>query len=150
MGLVLYGNSIPGRLTTFTKDQRARLRQVLGDMLRERAEANGRTVLANAPTSVSARHEAEVAVDRPQFSMDVGPQSKTAPIGFSAPEGNRHNIGHPGGAFPARASDPGLPDRASSQHRKGDSRASYGWPVIAEAIAPLYNELSGKERAAPA
>ncbi len=30
------------------------------------------------------------------------------------------------------------------------SRASYGWPVIAPAIASLYNELSRKEHAAPA
>jgi glycosyltransferase involved in cell wall biosynthesis len=30
------------------------------------------------------------------------------------------------------------------------SRASYGWPVIAAAIASLYNELARKERAAPA
>ena len=30
------------------------------------------------------------------------------------------------------------------------SRASYGWPVIAPAIASLYDELSRKERAAPA
>ena len=46
---VLYGNPIPGMLVTdLTEEQRARLRQVLGGMLRERAEGNGRAVLANA------------------------------------------------------------------------------------------------------
>ncbi len=46
---VLYGNPIPGMLVAdLTEDQRARLRQVLDGMLRERAGANGRTVLTNA------------------------------------------------------------------------------------------------------
>ena len=46
---VLYGNPIPGMLVAdFNDDQRARLRQVLDGMLRERAGANGRAVLANA------------------------------------------------------------------------------------------------------
>ena len=46
---VLYGNPIPGMLVAdLSEDQRARLRQVLGGMLRERAEANGRTLLTNA------------------------------------------------------------------------------------------------------
>ena len=46
---VLYGNPIPGILVAdLTEDQRARLRQVLDGMLRERAEGNGRAVLTNA------------------------------------------------------------------------------------------------------
>jgi ubiquinone/menaquinone biosynthesis C-methylase UbiE len=46
---VLYGNPIPGLLVAdLSEDQRARLRQVLDGMLRERAEANGRAVLTNA------------------------------------------------------------------------------------------------------
>ena len=46
---VLYGNPIPGMLVAdLTEEQRERLRQVLDGMLRERAGANGRTVLANA------------------------------------------------------------------------------------------------------
>jgi ubiquinone/menaquinone biosynthesis C-methylase UbiE len=46
---VLYGNPIPGMLVgDLTEDQRARLRQVLDGMLRERAGANGRAVLTNA------------------------------------------------------------------------------------------------------
>ena len=46
---VLYGNPIPGMLVAdLSEDQRARLRQVLDGMLRERAEANGRAVLTNA------------------------------------------------------------------------------------------------------
>ena len=45
---VLYGNPIPGLLVAnLSEDQRARLRQVLDGMLRERAEANGRAVLTN-------------------------------------------------------------------------------------------------------
>jgi ubiquinone/menaquinone biosynthesis C-methylase UbiE len=46
---VLYGNPIPGLLVAdLTEEQRARLRQVLDGMLRERADGNGRAVLANA------------------------------------------------------------------------------------------------------
>ena len=46
---VLYGNPIPGMLVAdLTEDQRARLRQVLDGILRERAGANGRAVLENA------------------------------------------------------------------------------------------------------
>jgi ubiquinone/menaquinone biosynthesis C-methylase UbiE len=46
---VMYGNPIPGMLVAdLTEDQQARLRQVLDTMLRERAGANGRTVLTNA------------------------------------------------------------------------------------------------------
>jgi ubiquinone/menaquinone biosynthesis C-methylase UbiE len=46
---VLYGNPIPGMLVAdLTEDQRARLRDVLDRMLRERAEANGKAVLTNA------------------------------------------------------------------------------------------------------
>jgi ubiquinone/menaquinone biosynthesis C-methylase UbiE len=46
---VLFGNPIPGMLVAdLIEDQRARLRQVLDGMLRERAGANGRAVLANA------------------------------------------------------------------------------------------------------
>jgi hypothetical protein len=46
---VLYGNPIPGMLVAdLTEEQRVRLRQVLDGMLRERAGANGRTVLTNA------------------------------------------------------------------------------------------------------
>jgi SAM-dependent methyltransferase len=46
---VLYGNPIPGMLLAdLTESQRARLRQVLDGMLRERAGANGRAVLTNA------------------------------------------------------------------------------------------------------
>jgi ubiquinone/menaquinone biosynthesis C-methylase UbiE len=46
---VLYGNPIPGMLVAdLSEDQRARLRQVLDGMLRERAGANGRAVLTNA------------------------------------------------------------------------------------------------------
>ena len=46
---VLYGNPIPGRLVAeLGEDRRARLRQVLDGMLRERAGADGRAVLTNA------------------------------------------------------------------------------------------------------
>jgi SAM-dependent methyltransferase len=46
---VLYGNPIPGTMVAdLTEDQRARLRQVLDGMLRERAGADGRTILENA------------------------------------------------------------------------------------------------------
>lgn len=46
---VLYGNPIPGMLVAeLTDEQRARLRGVLDGMLRERADGNGRAVLANA------------------------------------------------------------------------------------------------------
>jgi ubiquinone/menaquinone biosynthesis C-methylase UbiE len=46
---VLYGNPIPGMLVAdLSEDQRARLRQVLDGMLRERAGADGRAVLTNA------------------------------------------------------------------------------------------------------
>jgi ubiquinone/menaquinone biosynthesis C-methylase UbiE len=46
---VLYGNPIPGLLVAdLGEDERARLRQVLDGMLRERAGANGQAVLANA------------------------------------------------------------------------------------------------------
>ena len=46
---VLYGNPIPGMLVAdLSEDQRTRLPQVLDGMLRERAGANGRTVLTNA------------------------------------------------------------------------------------------------------
>jgi ubiquinone/menaquinone biosynthesis C-methylase UbiE len=46
---VLYGNPIPGLLLAdLSEDRRARLRQVLDGMLRERSGANGRAVLTNA------------------------------------------------------------------------------------------------------
>jgi ubiquinone/menaquinone biosynthesis C-methylase UbiE len=46
---VLYGNPIAGMLVAdLGEDQRARLRQVLDGMLRERAGADGRAVLTNA------------------------------------------------------------------------------------------------------
>jgi ubiquinone/menaquinone biosynthesis C-methylase UbiE len=46
---VLHGNPIPGMLVAdLTETKRARLRQVLDGMLRERAGANGRAVLMNA------------------------------------------------------------------------------------------------------
>jgi ubiquinone/menaquinone biosynthesis C-methylase UbiE len=46
---VVNGNPIPGMLVAdLSEDQRARLRQVLDGMLRERAGANGRAVLTNA------------------------------------------------------------------------------------------------------
>lgn len=46
---VLYGNPIPGLLVAdLSEHQRARLRQVLDGMFRERAGADGRTVLTNA------------------------------------------------------------------------------------------------------
>jgi uncharacterized protein (UPF0218 family) len=46
---VLYGNPIAGMVVAdLTEEQRARLRQVLDGMVRERAGANGRTVLTNA------------------------------------------------------------------------------------------------------
>jgi ubiquinone/menaquinone biosynthesis C-methylase UbiE len=46
---VLYGNPIAGMLVAdLSEDQRARLRQVLDGMLRERAGADGRAVLTNA------------------------------------------------------------------------------------------------------
>jgi ubiquinone/menaquinone biosynthesis C-methylase UbiE len=46
---VLYGNPIPGMLVAdLSEDQRTRLRQALDSMVRERAGANGRAVLANA------------------------------------------------------------------------------------------------------
>ena len=45
---VLYGNPIPGMLVAaLTERRRARSRQVLDGMLRERAGANGRAVLTN-------------------------------------------------------------------------------------------------------
>jgi ubiquinone/menaquinone biosynthesis C-methylase UbiE len=45
---VLYGNPIPGMLVAhLSEEQRARLCEVLGGMLRERAGANGRAVLTN-------------------------------------------------------------------------------------------------------
>jgi ubiquinone/menaquinone biosynthesis C-methylase UbiE len=45
---VLYGNPIPGMMVAdLSEDQRARLRQVLAGMLRERAGANGRAALTN-------------------------------------------------------------------------------------------------------
>lgn len=46
---VLYGNPIPGMLVAdLSENQRARLRQVLDGMVRERAEGYGRAVLTNA------------------------------------------------------------------------------------------------------
>jgi ubiquinone/menaquinone biosynthesis C-methylase UbiE len=46
---VLSGNPIPGMLVAdLTDDQRARLREVLDGMLRERADGSGRAVLTNA------------------------------------------------------------------------------------------------------
>jgi hypothetical protein len=46
---VLYGNPIPGVLVgELTQNQRARLRQVLDGMLRERTGGSGRATLANA------------------------------------------------------------------------------------------------------
>jgi len=46
---VLYGNPIPSMLVAdLSEDQRTRLRQALDSMVRERAGADGRTVLANA------------------------------------------------------------------------------------------------------
>jgi ubiquinone/menaquinone biosynthesis C-methylase UbiE len=46
---VLYGNPIPGMLVAdLSEDQRTRLRQVLDSLIRERAGASGRAVLANA------------------------------------------------------------------------------------------------------
>ena len=46
---VLYGNPIPGMLVAdLSENQRARLRQVLDGMVRERAGGNGRAVLTNA------------------------------------------------------------------------------------------------------
>ena len=46
---VLYGNPIPGMLVAdLTEEQRARLRQVLDGILRERVDGNGRAVLGNA------------------------------------------------------------------------------------------------------
>jgi ubiquinone/menaquinone biosynthesis C-methylase UbiE len=46
---VLHGNPIPGLLVAdLSEEQRARLRQILDGMLRERAEENGRAVLTNA------------------------------------------------------------------------------------------------------
>ena len=45
---VFYGNPIPGMLLAdYTDDQRARLRDVLGGMVRERAGSDGRAVLTN-------------------------------------------------------------------------------------------------------
>jgi SAM-dependent methyltransferase len=45
---VMYGNPIPGMLVAdFNKEQRARIREVLDGMLRERSGANGRAVLTN-------------------------------------------------------------------------------------------------------
>ena len=45
---VLYGNPIPGAIVEdFGEDQRARLRQVLDGMLRERADRHGRASLTN-------------------------------------------------------------------------------------------------------
>jgi ubiquinone/menaquinone biosynthesis C-methylase UbiE len=46
---VMYGNPIPGMLVAdLSEDQQARLRQVLDERLRERADANARAVLTNA------------------------------------------------------------------------------------------------------
>jgi hypothetical protein len=46
---MLSSNPISGMVVAdLSEDQRARLRQVLGGMLRERAGANGRAVLTNA------------------------------------------------------------------------------------------------------
>jgi ubiquinone/menaquinone biosynthesis C-methylase UbiE len=46
---VLYGNPIPGMLVAdLSESKQARLRQILDDMLRERAGANGRAVFNNA------------------------------------------------------------------------------------------------------
>jgi ubiquinone/menaquinone biosynthesis C-methylase UbiE len=46
---VMYGNPIPGMLVAdLSEDQQARLRQVLDERLRERADANGRAVLTSA------------------------------------------------------------------------------------------------------
>ena len=46
---MLYGNPIPGMLVAdLSENQRARLRQVLDGMVRERAGGNGRAVLTNA------------------------------------------------------------------------------------------------------
>jgi hypothetical protein len=60
---VLYGNPIPSLLVAdLTEEQRARLRQVLDGMLRERTGTNGRAVLTNAATSVSGRSEAREVV----------------------------------------------------------------------------------------
>jgi hypothetical protein len=51
---VLYGNPIPGMLVAdLGEDQRARLRQVLAGMLRERAGADGRAALTN-PVNIGA------------------------------------------------------------------------------------------------
>jgi hypothetical protein len=45
---VLYGNPIPGVIVAdLSEEQRARLRQVLDGMLRERAGREGRTILTN-------------------------------------------------------------------------------------------------------
>jgi hypothetical protein len=45
---VLYGNPIPGAIVQdLSEDQRARLRQVLDGMLRERADRDGRASLTN-------------------------------------------------------------------------------------------------------
>jgi ubiquinone/menaquinone biosynthesis C-methylase UbiE len=53
---VLYGNPIPGMLVAdLGEDQRARLRQILDGMLRERAEANGRAVLTNPVNIATGR-----------------------------------------------------------------------------------------------
>ena len=46
---VVYGNPIPGMLVAdLSEEQQGRLRQVLDERLRERADANGRAVLTNA------------------------------------------------------------------------------------------------------
>jgi ubiquinone/menaquinone biosynthesis C-methylase UbiE len=46
---VLFGNPIPGMLIgDLTEDQRARMREVVDGLVRERAGANGRAVLTNA------------------------------------------------------------------------------------------------------
>ena len=46
---MVYGNPIPGMLVAdLSEDQQGRLRQVLDERLRERADANGRAVLTNA------------------------------------------------------------------------------------------------------
>ena len=46
---VFYGNPIPGTLVAdLTEDEKARLRQVLDGMLRDRAKADGRAELTNA------------------------------------------------------------------------------------------------------
>jgi hypothetical protein len=56
---VYYGNPISDViLSAVNEDQRARVREVLDGMLRERAGADGRALLTNASTSASGRNEA--------------------------------------------------------------------------------------------